>query len=233
MKRVLFILGLFISSIAYSQTQWKDFIGSFPKIDVPFALDVRIVKKTILISRNDAWKYIIEPATRINALKKTDLSHSFPIDSIIVYNYHQWDNLDLNKKDTLEFYSPLIGYRISGLAKFTINQNFQGIIWYLYPGKEMNISFGSKACFWLFTYDKNGNVTDIVELNSEEGNYSMCLVCSSYSICRAYYSNSKINLRINEVTISPINEDDYSPDAKTEKKYSETTYVIGDNGLIK
>jgi hypothetical protein len=233
MKKVFFIIGILISSIAYPQTQWKAFISSFPQVDIPFSLDVRIVKKTILISRNDAWKYIIKPATIINSRKKQDLYNSFPIDSMIVYDYHQLDNLDMDKKDTLDFYSPLIGYRISGLARFTINRDIQGIIWYLYPSKNINLSFGSRECFWLFIYNNSGEVVDITELNGAEGNNTMCLSCSSYSISKVYHSEGQTKIRINKVSISPINNEEYSPEEKTVKKYSDTTYFISNNGLIK
>lgn len=232
MKITLLIFGLFISSLSFAQTPWNNFIKLFPTLEIPFTLDARIIKYDILISRNDAWKYIIKPATGINEKKGNVLFSvtNFPIDSQLIYEFHQWDNKDLSKRDTIDTFSPLVGYRISGLAKFKIYNNYHGIIWFLSQGKEINYSLGVHSQLWLFVYNKTGEVIDFIQLNGFSGGWDMCLSCKSHSIGRIYNIAEMIKIKISTVSVKPINEMEYE---KTSKIHSDTTFTILNSGLIK
>lgn len=201
MKIILFFI-CFSVNYGISQSQWKDFYLSINEVETPFKIDSTTFLPNVLISKKNALKYLFIPASTIN-LKKED-SLKYDIDTALISLYYNWNSLNLDKKDTIDIYSPDgNGGLIYCSQRFRLNQKFNGIIWSYHRnmGKEIGLLYPYGIEHWLFIYDNYGNCSDFIQIAKKLSNYS-CEQCLDYKLCEinAFDNRHILNLSFNYET---------------------------------
>ncbi|HNW99638.1 MAG TPA: hypothetical protein PKK00_14625 [Bacteroidales bacterium] len=220
MKKLLYILFIFQTSIGFSQSSWEDFLSNLSEAKLPLNIDSAIAQN-VMISKNDAMKFLIMPATKIN--QNSEYNKKFEVDTFLINAYKQWDSLDLNKKDTIDIFSATGGGLIFCNKKININDSLEGIIWLYYPnmGKIRGIMYSFGIEYWLFVYDKFGNCKDFILVATKELS-SMCKKCLYYSSCSLTQDKDSIlKLTISSINIGPKKTSDFfdeNPKMITKKK---------------
>ena len=235
MQKMLLLIFIFCSSSGYSQSDWKTFNSDLTEIKLPLKIDSNTVPENVIISRNDAMNFLIMPATKLNIEKAYNLQ--FPVDTSLINAYSQWANMDLNKKDTIDIYSPVGGGLIYCNGKINMTDSLDGILWLYYRnmGKVQGFMYTRGIEDWLFIYDKKGLCRDFIKIayNQFGGGFPCNWV--DYMRCKITKRKKKnLELLFSQTDIVPANEDSLFVENCAKKKISQIRkFVMMRDGKFK
>jgi len=234
MKKILCFIFIFHCSLGFSQSKWTNFISTLTELKLPLKIDSNTIVENVMTSKNDAMNFLILPASRLNLGKPDSLQ--FEIDTSLINAYKQWDSLDLNKKDTIDIYSPIGGGLIFCYKKIKISSNLDGLIWLFYRnmGKERGFMYTYGIEYWLFLYDKKGECKDFIQIAKKQS-VGMCDKCLFYKECTLKQTNKFIlTLTFSQVDISPKEFSDFFDENPIMTKSMLTSsYILTDLDVFK
>jgi hypothetical protein len=120
-------------------------LARLPLLKLPLHLDSTWQARPVPVSRQEVWNELLLPVNGFVVDSTEPLG--FPVDSESVVIYHQWDSLDLHKRErTIPYYSPVFSGELFALGKVALHDGVTGVLWGF---DEVDPIYGTGLVYWL------------------------------------------------------------------------------------